>query len=242
MLIKPIRWVLEMAGVADLLNIHMPAIGNYLDTGWGTLTSVAVGALIISSAIFFHERRVGNNTDKTRQPNNLSVSAMNATPALTPKITVIANKKPVVPAITGREQPIDYSRLYSVEEGNAAVWLKFLPDTKSECKNSDAFMLILYGYKVFKEKDEVPVHLASMAVRKSNLQPKKKIQTLMDKMMAPSHLYAPLPEPIDVDELWRECGTSFVEKLGLARGGFYKLTQEGYDYAADLAIDLIERA
>ena len=61
MLIKPIRWVLEMAGVADLLNIHMPAIGNYLDTGWGTLTSVAVGALIIGSSIFFHERRVGNN-------------------------------------------------------------------------------------------------------------------------------------------------------------------------------------
>lgn len=63
MFIKPIRWLLEMAGVADILNTYMPDIGNYLDTGWGTLTSVAVGALIIGSAIFFHERRAGNNTE-----------------------------------------------------------------------------------------------------------------------------------------------------------------------------------
>src|ERR1700730_8191400 len=50
-LIKPIAKVLSMAGDIDLLANYFGVAGRFLETGWGTLTSVVLGAVIIGYAI-----------------------------------------------------------------------------------------------------------------------------------------------------------------------------------------------
>jgi hypothetical protein len=50
-LIKPIAKGLSMAGDIDLLANYFGAVGKFLDTGWGTLASFALGAIIIGYAI-----------------------------------------------------------------------------------------------------------------------------------------------------------------------------------------------
>jgi hypothetical protein len=50
-LIRPIMAGLGALRDVDLLHNYFGAIGRFLETGWGTLVSVAVGAIIIGSAI-----------------------------------------------------------------------------------------------------------------------------------------------------------------------------------------------
>jgi hypothetical protein len=50
-LIKPITKVLSMTGNIDLLANYFGPAGRFLDTGWGTLASIVLGAVIIGYAI-----------------------------------------------------------------------------------------------------------------------------------------------------------------------------------------------
>lgn len=50
-LTKPIAKILSMAGDVDLLANYFGVAGRFLETGWGTLTSVVLGAVIIGYAI-----------------------------------------------------------------------------------------------------------------------------------------------------------------------------------------------
>jgi hypothetical protein len=56
-LVKPIVKALNMAGDIDLLANYFGAAGRFLETGWGTLTSVALGAVIIGYAVNRNMRR-----------------------------------------------------------------------------------------------------------------------------------------------------------------------------------------
>jgi len=51
-LIKPLNAGLSMAGDVDLLANYFGPIGKFLDTGWGTSTSIVAGAAIIGYAIY----------------------------------------------------------------------------------------------------------------------------------------------------------------------------------------------
>lgn len=51
-LIKPIRQLIEWLADVDFIWQNLDAIGRFLDTGWGTLTTVGLGALIVAHAVY----------------------------------------------------------------------------------------------------------------------------------------------------------------------------------------------
>ena len=86
-LIKPIAKILSMAGDVDLLANYFGVTGRFLETGWGTLTSVVLGAVIIGYAI--HRKKqlepTGLVSPKTKAPvkheDSELVQAKSAIPA-----------------------------------------------------------------------------------------------------------------------------------------------------------------
>ena len=50
-LIKPILWLVGVMGDVDFIAANIKEIGDFFETGWGTLTTVGLGALIIGSAV-----------------------------------------------------------------------------------------------------------------------------------------------------------------------------------------------
>ncbi len=52
LLLKPANKGVEMLGEIDLFETYGGSIGRFLDTGWGTLTSIIIGTLIIGYAIY----------------------------------------------------------------------------------------------------------------------------------------------------------------------------------------------
>ena len=61
-LYKPLNSALAVAGGADLLSNYGGAAGRFLDTGWGTLVSLALGAIIIGYAL----QRRGHNAHEVQ--------------------------------------------------------------------------------------------------------------------------------------------------------------------------------
>jgi hypothetical protein len=49
---KPLNSGVTILGDFDLLKNYGGALGRFLDTGWGTLTSIVLGALIVGYAIY----------------------------------------------------------------------------------------------------------------------------------------------------------------------------------------------
>jgi hypothetical protein len=60
-LVKPIAKVLNMASDIDLLANYFGATGKFLETGWGTLTSIVLGAVIIGYAVYRNMRRAAKD-------------------------------------------------------------------------------------------------------------------------------------------------------------------------------------
>src|ERR1700730_11206703 len=60
-LVKPIAKAMNMASDIDLLANYFGASGRFLETGWGTLMSVVLGAVIIGYAIYRNMRRAAKD-------------------------------------------------------------------------------------------------------------------------------------------------------------------------------------
>jgi hypothetical protein len=102
-------------------------------------------------------------------------------------------------------------------------------------------MLILFGYKLIHGIDDIPISHINASLRESGCISKDKKQTSLEMMMPWMRLLnssAPT-----ADEIARELMHVYVgEKLGLSRGGTYRLTNMGENHALKLAKDLIRRA
>src|SRR4051794_37863717 len=68
-LIKPTLWLVGRLSDMDFVSTHLKEIGAFLETGWGTLTSVATGAAIIASAI---HRAASRNEENDGPPVPIS--------------------------------------------------------------------------------------------------------------------------------------------------------------------------
>src|ERR1700730_14246334 len=66
-LVKPIAKALNMASDIDLLATYFGATGRFLETGWGTLTSGVLGAVIIGYAIYRNMQLEPRGGEKTSQ-------------------------------------------------------------------------------------------------------------------------------------------------------------------------------
>jgi hypothetical protein len=60
-LVKPIAKALNMASDIDLLANYFGSAGKFLETGWGTLTSVILGAVIIGYAVYLNMRHAAKD-------------------------------------------------------------------------------------------------------------------------------------------------------------------------------------
>ena len=87
-----------------------------------------------------------------------------------------------------------------------------------ESRDADALLLLLWGYKMAKEKDEVPVTILKYSLEQSGIRPGR-----IDRAMAP-HLAA-----------------GWVLKGGHGKGGKYRLTNIGATKAEEMARRLFEK-
>ena len=126
------------------------------------------------------------------------------------------------------------------DEGRS-IWLSFLPDTGSP--KGDALLLIVYAHKVLLNHDEVSISGAHSAVQKT-------IDNAPRRSYAPETgsgwlglMYAAQSARSSSSDNYAESQIgSNLTRVGLARGGYYKMTQTGEQRAAGLGYDLIRRA
>ncbi len=127
------------------------------------------------------------------------------------------------------QEPMNLNLLYG--KNSREVWLKFAPDTA--CRNKDAFLLILYGYKVLKTVDEVSAKRISIALAKADFLHSPR-RTILKRLT---------PLYIDVDEIARDyISLGLVKKRRLSEGGYFSITERGMIQAGALADDLVKRA
>lgn len=132
---------------------------------------------------------------------------------------------------------IDTNILYAQTE-EKSLFLKFLPDTKR--KNEDAILLILFGYKLLQDLNDVGTNHVTWCLQKSGCTKYSTNIALWAAMSAVDGL-----APIDAEEVARSyIDAGYIVKVGLSRRpkGYLRLTQAGANKAADLMADLIRRA
>jgi hypothetical protein len=131
--------------------------------------------------------------------------------------------------------------LFAVNTRDRTVWLKFLPDDPMH-KGADTLLIILYGYKKIFGIERVRTAAVDLSLRASRLIKPKPSEDRIAIFRTASLFEA--PEYMTADEIFHhERGIySNVEKLGLSHGGFYRLTDWGYDMAETKINDLLERA
>jgi hypothetical protein len=110
---KPLIWIIDRLSEIDFLTIHSGAFGRFLDTGWGTLASVGVGATIIGVSIFQGLRqpapaniRVPNQTPKATGPTPSYEWSLLDEPIVVPRLDTIAMSQ-VTTATELYERPKD---------------------------------------------------------------------------------------------------------------------------------------
>lgn len=144
----------------------------------------------------------------------------------------------VVSSVITSVNAIDgWEKLY--EEYNTAnreeFRLRFLPDTDDRA--SDALLLICYGYKIIKKKEPLSVKFV-------NSQIEYLLQHAPNTRESPiyrvSNAVAFALSDRDFGKTCVSQGT--IERIGLSKGGFYRLTNWGEEKATNLARDLIGRA
>jgi hypothetical protein len=128
-LVKPIAKALNMASDIDLLANYFGAAGKFLETGWGTLTSVVLGAVIIGYAVY-------RNTRRAEKDESHRISILELLSKATVKGWVFdrdtlharqgwvhnENRYVSTSVPSGRNEPNLYSNLH-VERETALAWL-----------------------------------------------------------------------------------------------------------------------
>ena len=130
---------------------------------------------------------------------------------------------------------IDPNVLFEMTD-EKSIYLKFLPDTDS--KNADAVLLVLFGYKLLRELNEVRTAHVTWCLQKSGC------ETIYNNPLIGVLALANY-QPLDAETVAKKCiEDGHVVKFGLSREpkGILRLTQAGANKAADLMVDLIRRA
>jgi hypothetical protein len=128
-----------------------------------------------------------------------------------------------------------FSSKVSVEgEETPNLKFKFLPDTAS--RDEDALLLLIYGYGRIYEGDEASVTKLEESLSESGCCQAEKLR----RMLSGDALFGQKSDSF-VDELVRspELAGKTSAKLGLAQGGYYRLTAMGAKDAVDLFEDLV---
>src|ERR1700676_885987 len=132
------------------------------------------------------------------------------------------------------DAPEGWEKLFAVGDDGRSVWLRFLPDKKSP--KADALLLIVYGHKVLLGESRVNMRSAHAAVRKTvdnapnNYSTSSAWSGLIATMVALQQ---------ENNDYANEYVGSYLERVGLAQGGMYQLTDFGMQEAIPLARDLI---
>jgi hypothetical protein len=134
--------------------------------------------------------------------------------------------------------PDNWEQLFAIGDDGRSVWLKFLPDTKHY--RADALLVIVYGQKVLLGTPRIRIEAAHAAVDKTVQNAPNRPRT-SNAFLASVLVMRQLTEAANLDWI-DECVPQYLERVGLSRGGFYQLTQDGERRAAGLAYDLIRRA
>lgn len=141
----------------------------------------------------------------------------------------------------------DYDITYWIKLGtlfgvqNKYLRLRFLPDTN--CKNEDALLLLLFGYRQIYDRKKVEARTLEQGLHFSNCRKQLPPQTAtarLNEMLTGEAR----DDRVSVDELaksWILKGR-VSEKFGLASGGFYAITDEGVAETEKLFEDLVRRA
>lgn len=127
-----------------------------------------------------------------------------------------------------------WEKFFRVSVDKREVTLRFFPDTGSE-KRNDAILLIVFGYKRILKANRVHQNYVHTALydmlRNAPGTPLSPFERLMH--VIPNNEYDHGKKLIDDRLLGRD---------GLAKGGYYFITDEGEDRAHQIAVDSIERA
>jgi hypothetical protein len=160
--------------------------------------------------------RVGQHEFDAEGPEDVVKEAFEKWRALVEKAT----EGPPMPAADTQAPQVemearasDLSRIFKEDERSVSV--KFLPQT--EQRDADVVLLILYGQKILKQQDEVPVTVLKAALKQSGC-------------------------PIDrVDRIVaRYVSDGLLRKGGMGKGGVYQLSNVGEQRATRLIADLTE--
>jgi hypothetical protein len=134
--------------------------------------------------------------------------------------------------------PDNWDQLFAIGDDGRSVWLKFLPDTKHY--RADTLVLIVYGQKVLRNVRRIRVEAAHAAVDKT-VHNAPNMPRTSNAFLASILVMQQLKAAANLDWI-DDCVPQYLERVGLSRGGFYQLTQDGERHAATLAYDLIRRA
>jgi hypothetical protein len=99
---------------------------------------------------------------------------------------------------------------------------------------------VVYGQKILRDVSRIEIEAAHAAVEKTvyNAPNRQAVSSgFMSTIMALGQLQAA------VNRDWvDQCVPMYLERVGLSKGGFYQLTDDGNRRASGLAYDLIRRA
>ncbi|MBL6080692.1 hypothetical protein JMJ56_21990 [Belnapia sp. T18] len=228
-----IKWLLEW--LADKLfgDTVFSAIegsaGMILDrASWELLWTYGVPALLFLLGTYFFWRSERRGTKSRRSP------ADSDTDTTAPAHKAVAAPLAAVPHAATLSEP-DWAKLYETADEGKRVQLRFLPDTQT--RHADALLLVVLGYKVmlgrgraFSGAVDFEVHRALHHTPNSNILPIFRQMSFIRNIIEPP---ATAQQHIDA---------GFLQRTGLAEGGYYQLTPEGEWQARMIAGDLIRRA
>jgi hypothetical protein len=152
---KPLIWIIDRLSEIDFLATHSGAFGRFLNTGWGTLASVGVGATIIGFSIF----------QGLRQPALANIRAPNKTPKATGAALSyewgLLHEPIVEPRIDtiSMRQVTTATELYERAEGQEVIIVHYLSglDDKTRCA-AENLCTILRSLMFDKAEQKEPLH------------------------------------------------------------------------------------
>jgi hypothetical protein len=218
-----------------------------MTAGWFSLwTWLMVGALLVVAGVFewaFRHKRRLELLHKAPSPGGDQanfrgvVGDMPGAP-ISPIVVPSARGQSVTLNEEWSCELVRWSQLYEEYDVDSRkeLRLRFLPDTDDD-QASDALLLICYGYKIIKNVDSIRAKFVN-----------SQIEYLLQhapNTREPSiyRLGYAIAFSLSEKDFGGKCiSQGTVERIGLSKGGFYRLTRWGEEKARNLARDLIERA
>jgi hypothetical protein len=237
--------------VGTLLLAKMSAVGSeirVLAPKWEERFLSAFVALLVVVILTVVDRRIKNRQPalqgKPTQPivpeepvvarkevSPETLDALRATAAVLQSRPVEADIQPETPAAPEAvgETPWekegyiptveDLEVVYAVDKSRRIVKLKFLSDRSS--RDEDCLFLLLYGYKTLLDQTDVPVAKLDESLFESGCRPHL---NLLESISNPFGTNPRLKIPQLAE---RAISNQLMQKSGLSKGGFYKLTESG---------------